>query len=403
MPNVVSSYLKFANLQMAAEAIFPDGFSDIIPQTILLAGNNRASKFPDALAEQFVADWAVVDHKANTSTGFSGTLFRARRDNADLGITAGELVISFRSTEFADDSARDTEATNKLEIQEFGWAFGQISDMQTWVQSLGISTSTPLTVTGYSLGGHLANAFYDLFPERRSSTAFYTFNGAGTGNIKSGTLADAISTFERIRISEDASDLFATTFGKEAYQATRQTLHDVRDLAALNLALLQLPTIVQPGTPERHSCKRRHRPAQLGHQSRDHCRSRGCARAGIEFRTVRAVRNCDSSPNREHGPRVPTWSARRPTNNKCRRHWTDFCGPKCLSAATPTKFRSELRRHLRRPTSLCRCQLTVALRHSHAGLHRGSATVSGQFEGACSDLFASLCDREAVSSGLFYE
>ncbi|SDP94092.1 hypothetical protein SAMN04489708_1587 [Paracidovorax cattleyae] len=52
------------------------------------------------------------------------------------GIVKGELVLSFRSTEFADDAARDNQATNTLEIKEKGWAFGQIADMEAWFQTL---------------------------------------------------------------------------------------------------------------------------------------------------------------------------------------------------------------------------------------------------------------------------
>ena len=63
--------------------------------------------------------------------GFSGTLFKAKQDNAALGIQKDELVLSFRSTEFADDAARDNEATNLLEVKDKGWAFGQLSDMET--------------------------------------------------------------------------------------------------------------------------------------------------------------------------------------------------------------------------------------------------------------------------------
>ena len=37
-----------------------------------------------------------------------------------------------RSTEFIDDAARDNEATNKLEINDFGFAFGQLADRETW-------------------------------------------------------------------------------------------------------------------------------------------------------------------------------------------------------------------------------------------------------------------------------
>jgi hypothetical protein len=41
------------------------------------------------------------------------------------------LALSFRSTEFIDDAARDNEATNKLEINDFGFAFGQLADRET--------------------------------------------------------------------------------------------------------------------------------------------------------------------------------------------------------------------------------------------------------------------------------
>ena len=40
--------------------------------------------------------------------------------------------MSFRITEFLDDNARDNMATNTMELKEFGWAFGQIADMEKW-------------------------------------------------------------------------------------------------------------------------------------------------------------------------------------------------------------------------------------------------------------------------------
>jgi hypothetical protein len=54
----------------------------------------------------------ILDQRANTRIGFSGTLFRNRDTN--------ETVLSFRSTEFIDDAARDNKATNVLEIKETG-------------------------------------------------------------------------------------------------------------------------------------------------------------------------------------------------------------------------------------------------------------------------------------------
>lgn len=138
MTNEVINYLKFANVQMAAEAIYPSGFQGgAIPIKTLTDGNNRSSKFTATQAADFSGNWAVLDHQANTSTGFSGTLFKYTGANDTAkGLTNGELVMSFRSTEFADDSARDNQATNTLEVKEKGWTFGQIADMESWYASL---------------------------------------------------------------------------------------------------------------------------------------------------------------------------------------------------------------------------------------------------------------------------
>jgi hypothetical protein len=106
MPSAAATYLKYANLQMAAEASLPAGFAGAIPKEFLTAGNNRASKFTDA------DQWTVVSHQEDTSTGFSGTLFRYEGASDPIrGLINGELVMSFRSTEFADDAARDNQET----------------------------------------------------------------------------------------------------------------------------------------------------------------------------------------------------------------------------------------------------------------------------------------------------
>lgn len=231
--NIISTYLTYANLQMAAEAIYPIDFvSGSISSATLTNGNNRSSKFPITLANQFSKDWEVVDHKANTSTGFSGTLFKyiGETDPA-RGLTKGELVMSFRSTEFADDAARDNEATNKLEIQQFGWAFGQIADMQDWYNALlssnKLSATDRFAVTGYSLGGHLATAFSLLMNEAGKSgniTGVYTFNGAGVGDVKSGTLTEALNVFRANRNGGNL-DYFTDS-------TVRQLYLDIRGLLA---------------------------------------------------------------------------------------------------------------------------------------------------------------------------
>ncbi|MGE4237665.1 putative Ig domain-containing protein [Hydrogenophaga sp.] len=186
MPAEISAYLKYANLQMAAESLFglprsalPGVVSTEMTLQSLTLGNERASLFTAPQAQQLIDDhWTVVEHKSNTETGFSGTLFRNSQ--------TGEQVLSFRSTEFADDAMRDNQATNTMEIKGHGWAFGQIADMQAWFESLQARNlvSAPLTVTGYSLGGHLATAFNLLYPS--AVTATYTYNGAGVGLVDEG-------------------------------------------------------------------------------------------------------------------------------------------------------------------------------------------------------------------------
>ncbi len=139
-----ADYLKYANLQMAAEAFLVD--SQEKPLTgqfyldALVKGNNRSLLFTQTQAEAFadpVKGWTVLDQRVNTTTGFSGTLFKNNQ--------TGELVLSFRSTEFIDDFARDNKATNELELAQGGFALGQIADMEAWYADL---LSKPLPNTG---------------------------------------------------------------------------------------------------------------------------------------------------------------------------------------------------------------------------------------------------------------
>lgn len=192
MTNAAQTYLKYANLQMAAEAFLADGKIGNDLKNALEVGNKHSSVFPSTLATEFASEWEVVKHQKNTSTGFSGTLFKHRLTN--------EYVLSFRSTEFIDDQVRDSEVTNKG-IKESGWAFGQISDMWDWWQNEvdPALNGAQVAVTGYSLGGHLAYAFHRMLAENGEAgriAAMYTFNGAGTGEIVRGRLNDIVDAFK---------------------------------------------------------------------------------------------------------------------------------------------------------------------------------------------------------------
>ncbi|SOE06402.1 Ca2+-binding protein, RTX toxin-related [Variovorax sp. YR752] len=190
----------------------------------------------------------MVEHISNTTTGFSGTLFRALRDDPERGIVAGELVMSFRSTEFVDDAVRDNQATNALEIKAKGWAFGQIADMEAWYANLKssgkLSETDTLTVTGYSLGGHLATAFNLLRQEEAAEsgvpnpiTATYTFNGAGVGKLEDGaSLQGVLDEFTAVR-DGGADAHFKTQAGLDLYRQIKADLSLHPDISKLSAAL----------------------------------------------------------------------------------------------------------------------------------------------------------------------
>ncbi|WP_199740104.1 hypothetical protein [Acidovorax sp. FJL06] len=200
----ISEYLNYAHLQIAAEAFIRDEVNGQLADgqdryiAALVRGNDHSSRFVESQAKTFADEWEVLDQTANTKTGFSGTLFRNR--------DANETVLSFRSTEFIDDAARDNKATNELEIKETGFAWGQIADMQDWYAELKddatkLGAGQAFSVTGYSLGGHLATVFNLL--NAGAAQRVVTFNGAGVGLVKDGTLQDALNEFNELRTSPD--------------------------------------------------------------------------------------------------------------------------------------------------------------------------------------------------------
>ena len=175
MPTV-TDYLKYANLQMAAEAFMNDtktgkkDYSGTELKDALITGNKHASKFTPTQAADFSTYWKVLEQCPNTASGFSGTLFECVEDDPATGANKGELVLSFRSTEFVDDAVNDCQTTNKT-IKNYGWGFGQIADMEAWYDKLtrdpALLGSNAYSVTGYSLGGHLATAFNLLRQNQR--------------------------------------------------------------------------------------------------------------------------------------------------------------------------------------------------------------------------------------------
>jgi Ca2+-binding RTX toxin-like protein len=238
----VSEYLKYANLQMAAEAFIRDettgalrGSGDQMAQA-LVVGNKHASVFTATQAADFAAQWDVLDQKANTSTGFSGTLFRNK--------ATGELVMSLRSTEFIDDAARDNQATNALEIAKYGFAFGQLRDMEDWYNTLnqpgGALAGQHFSVTGYSLGGHLATAFNMLHGSEGRIKEVVTFNSAGVGGIVPGTtLATLVDRFRTLSANSNGQAFtFSDANLAALYERARQAVNNGGTISSADKAAL---------------------------------------------------------------------------------------------------------------------------------------------------------------------
>lgn len=60
MVNEIAKYLKFADVQMAAEADrLANGLTGTALDTVLLWGNNRSSRFTATQATDFSASWTV--------------------------------------------------------------------------------------------------------------------------------------------------------------------------------------------------------------------------------------------------------------------------------------------------------------------------------------------------------
>jgi Ca2+-binding RTX toxin-like protein len=252
--------LKYAELQIAAEAFVRNETAPFLLSgsgqalaASLVRGNFHASKFTQSEANRFAANWEVVDQQVNTPTGFSGTLFRyIGPSDANKGLVNGEMVVSFRSTEFIDDAARDNQATNAMEIAQYGFAFGQLRDMEKWFAELNADPlklqGKPFSVTGYSLGGHLATAFNmmhgpgAMVGDQASIERVVTFNGAGIGGLADGVdLKTLIGTFKTL--SENASGVefsFVTPELDALYQRTRDAINGGGSISSVDLGELNL-------------------------------------------------------------------------------------------------------------------------------------------------------------------
>jgi hypothetical protein len=234
MSTQVRQWLDNAILQSVAESylnLWTDLGGPLSLEKILQQGVNHpilnesgtgATRLTDTQITWFEANYDIITHYPDDSSGFSATLFRNK--------STGEYTLSFRSTEYqlaglGGDYERDGSTAADGEISEKGYALAQLSSMETfyanlkqgkvydtanhvWVNStdprvLAFKTGVPpLNVTGYSLGAQMASAF-TLMHELEVQQA-YTYNAAGLGGyLGAGLLPAAPAGYRTKGVSFD--------------------------------------------------------------------------------------------------------------------------------------------------------------------------------------------------------
>ena len=94
---VSDSYLDNINIGVRTKGLedrLRDGANHYDPakRARYLASNNlSATRMTKTMIDDFFKTWEIIDHKANTSSGFSATLMKHKK--------TGEFTLSFRSTE----------------------------------------------------------------------------------------------------------------------------------------------------------------------------------------------------------------------------------------------------------------------------------------------------------------
>jgi len=203
MANSIRSYFDDAQLSLAAYATLDVQMNQnlqLYEEALFRAGMSRAQ------ATRFASDYTVIDQFTDSSTGLSATVFQkgsqyylAIRGTEGLidrdfledillgigGIARTQLISLYNYVQRLITPA--SVAQNALQVQDVAPDIdpitGYVNDpggirQTTSATGLGyLAGVSGVTVTGHSLGGHLAAAASRLFPSLIAST--YTYNAPG--------------------------------------------------------------------------------------------------------------------------------------------------------------------------------------------------------------------------------
>jgi Ca2+-binding RTX toxin-like protein len=238
MSTSVSTLYDFLLLQLAAESYLTESpfDEDASVKQALQRGNNRAefvaqltdplrgkTRAADSQAKEFLTRFRILDQwsddprrRGNVTIGEdayrelageqilanSGLSVTLTRDIDPTSPRLNSVTLSIRSTESLDverggDRMRDMYGAD-LELLNYGVALAQLDALDRfyqWLQTRPDLLSGPLYVTGYSLGGHLAQLFTEMHPEAIAGTV--VFNAPGRGSLGRATSLQAVLDYYR--------------------------------------------------------------------------------------------------------------------------------------------------------------------------------------------------------------
>ena len=171
----VNDYLIHAELAQTAYGTLSEGV--IVP--ILLTGENV--EMSSSQAAEFTKIWKVLVQYIDPLTGVSATVFESKDGGKYLAIRGTELEGKDLLADGILASALPSIINPQYSMLQF--------KLNAWLNDPNVLQGQNFTVTGHSLGGYLAAAVKQNFPQ---VTGAYLFNAPGVGGLM-GNLADAIS------------------------------------------------------------------------------------------------------------------------------------------------------------------------------------------------------------------
>ncbi len=171
----VADYFKQSELALAAYADLAFGSPD--PQKL------RDVDMTESQALNFAASWSVITQYTDPITGVSATVFQE--------ISTGQITLAIRGTQA---SGADLTADGLLALglpSNLNPQFTALkAQLDIWLADPSVLKDQSFTVSGHSLGGYLAAAVKQTYPQ---VTDAYLFNAPGVGGVL-GNLSDALTS-----------------------------------------------------------------------------------------------------------------------------------------------------------------------------------------------------------------